>query len=493
MQAAMRPDPNNAPMLCWRRVAMLIGILLVLAGAIGGAPLAAEEIAGVLTARPHPLSHPADAPRGFRRLDHDRARGGLLYVPSGYDPKQPAPLLLLFHGAGGDPRRMVDVVKRDAERRGVIVMAPASSGATWDLVTDRRFGEDARAIDALLGAVFARYAVDPARIAVAGFSDGASYALSLGLSNGDLFRGVAAFAPGFVLPVRQQGRPDIFIAHGRADSVLPIDLTSRQMAPALRTAGYRLDYVEFDGDHAIPATLAPRAIDQALGSSAPAGSPADRPLAALPLAEPRGDDVASFEARLWPGQTRRLSRFEAPLCLRVVGAPSTLADQIATAVRSVAAAAGAAVAGRPCRPNLLLSLRRDLPTGAQAARCASAGSPATWRYQLGRAGADGPPPLLSAAVFLDKARAEALPADAVGAFTALVGLAGIDPCVSRPPELLLALFERETAPRRLTTPELDLLRRLYALPRAAPGNGARARVPQPLTAASPNAASPPIL
>ena len=37
-----------------------------------------------------------------------------------------------------------------------------------------------------LGSRDDHHAVDPARIAVAGFSDGASYALSLGLTNGTL-------------------------------------------------------------------------------------------------------------------------------------------------------------------------------------------------------------------------------------------------------------------------------------------------------------------
>ena len=33
-----------------------------------------------------------------------------------------------------------------------------------------------------------------------GFSDGASYALSLGAANGDLFTHIAAFSPGFMRP-----------------------------------------------------------------------------------------------------------------------------------------------------------------------------------------------------------------------------------------------------------------------------------------------------
>jgi phospholipase/carboxylesterase len=35
-------------------------------------------------------------------------------------------------------------------------------------------------------------------VALGGFSDGASYALSLDLTNGDLFASLIAFSPGFI-------------------------------------------------------------------------------------------------------------------------------------------------------------------------------------------------------------------------------------------------------------------------------------------------------
>ena len=47
-----------------------------------------------------------------------------------------------------------------------------------------------------------------------------SYALSLGLANGDLFTHVIAFSPGFITPAPPSGRPPIFVSHGTADQVL---------------------------------------------------------------------------------------------------------------------------------------------------------------------------------------------------------------------------------------------------------------------------------
>jgi predicted esterase len=115
-------------------------------------------------------------------------------------------------------------------------------------------------IDQLLAHVFSVCTVDPARLAVAGFSDGASYALSLGITNGDLFSSVMAFSPGFAAPGREHGAPRFFISHGTRDEVLPINRTSRRVAPMLDDAGYDVTYLEFDGGHMVPPEIAREAM-----------------------------------------------------------------------------------------------------------------------------------------------------------------------------------------------------------------------------------------
>ena len=107
--------------------------------------------------------------------------------------------------------------------------------------------------------VFARLAVDPARLAIGGFSDGASYALSLGLANGDLFPQVVVGSPGFVMPAEAHGRPKFFISHGTADQILPIDQCSRVIVPRLRAMGYDVTYREFEGRHELPPEIAQEA------------------------------------------------------------------------------------------------------------------------------------------------------------------------------------------------------------------------------------------
>src|SRR5688500_10592739 len=114
------------------------------------------------------------------------------------------------------------------------------------------FVTDVEMLDRTLARVFETVAVDPARIAIGGFSDGATYALSLGLINGDLFRRIVAFSPGFVVDGAWAGRPTCFVSHGVADATLPIDRCSRRIVADLRRRGYDVTFREFDGGHEMP-------------------------------------------------------------------------------------------------------------------------------------------------------------------------------------------------------------------------------------------------
>ena len=104
--------------------------------------------------------------------------------------------------------------------------------------------------------VFGLADVDPARVTIGGFSDGATYALSLGLANGDFFRRIIAWSPGFYIGGQAYGRPEIFISHGTADQILPIDRCSRMIVPALKKQGYTVTFRQFDGGHEIPPNIA---------------------------------------------------------------------------------------------------------------------------------------------------------------------------------------------------------------------------------------------
>ncbi len=197
---------------------------------------------------------PYDGPLG---LAPDTGRDGVLYVPE--TAERGAPVLLFFHGAGGTGRRELRAIVAAADERGVVVVAPDSRGPTWDVLCGG-FGPDVEFADRALAHAAARVGADFNRIAIGGISDGASYALSIGLCNGDLFSTVLAYSAGFVVPPEPVGMPRVFLSHGTRDQILPIDGCGRAIAHGLDDAGYDVAFAEFDGGHTVPPVVAERGI-----------------------------------------------------------------------------------------------------------------------------------------------------------------------------------------------------------------------------------------
>jgi phospholipase/carboxylesterase len=224
-----------------------------------------EHSKGRLAARPRRAQ--AAAPSGLRQLKLGGGRDGLVYAPAGVGERRPAPLMLLLHGAGGNARNTVNLLRGHADKFGMILLVPDSRGVTWDVI-EGGYGPDVAYIDRALEKIFDSYNVDPSRVAVGGFSDGASYALSLGATNGDLFTHVVAFSPGFMAPASRHGSPALFISHGTQDRVLPIDSCSRRIVPRVKGEGYKVLYREFEGPHAVPPEIAAEAVAWFLGAGA---------------------------------------------------------------------------------------------------------------------------------------------------------------------------------------------------------------------------------
>ena len=217
---------------------------------IGGMGLGSD---GRLAARPR--IDVKTSRTGQIMLGLDRERDAILQIPENAG-ESPLPLLVMLHGATQSADDMFWYLGTTYEEAGIAVLAPNSRDTTWDAIRHQDFGEDVEYLNRALERVFETTAIDPTRVSLGGFSDGASYALSLGLINGDFFNSIVAFSPGFVIRGDLHGQPRIFISHGTHDHILPIDDCGRRIAARLKNYGYDVTFREFDGDHEIPADVA---------------------------------------------------------------------------------------------------------------------------------------------------------------------------------------------------------------------------------------------
>jgi len=213
----------------------------------------------LLRQRPPVLPRPLPLAPGSHKLAFPHHRHARLYVPP-HDGATPLPLLVLLHGAGGQHGGGDAIALAHAIRHGTLLLLPEAQSTSWDVLRGG-YGADLAFIDRLLAWTMQRYEVDADAVTLGGFSDGASYALSVGLMNGELFGDILAFSPGFMAPLRRSGMPRVFIAHGKQDQVLSVE---RGKAIALRLAeeGYDVRYAEFDGAHLVEPAIAHAALRQ---------------------------------------------------------------------------------------------------------------------------------------------------------------------------------------------------------------------------------------
>ncbi|CAL5227021.1 g9914 [Coccomyxa viridis] len=196
------------------------------------------------------------------------SRDGYIYVPSQYDPTKANAMILAIHAAGRGGLDALQLLIASANSSGIILLAPDSRAATWDDLPagQNSFGPDVAFISAALAQTFALYNVDPTKLGIQGFSDGATYALGLGMINGKLFKKVIANSPGGILADSTQGQPPVFISAGLQDNIFPIQQAGNADACYLKQQGYAVTYVQFNGGHEVPATIASDAIQWFQGS-----------------------------------------------------------------------------------------------------------------------------------------------------------------------------------------------------------------------------------
>jgi phospholipase/carboxylesterase len=214
------------------------------------------------------------APLGFATLECDGHRA-ILLTPDEIDPDRRYPLITVLHGAGRQDEAHAKAYRDEPERRQALFLIPRSYHPTWDLIAGA--GRiDVEFLEYAYDLVYRRYPVDMDRQAIVGYSDGASYGLSIALSNPRIFRAVMAWAAGFVAvdpsqfdPAQSDDgspRPDLLLEYGTHDQVFPFEQIAVPMRRNLEAAGYSVVFrVDEGGRHWPSGDFQPEALDWFFG------------------------------------------------------------------------------------------------------------------------------------------------------------------------------------------------------------------------------------
>ena len=212
---------------------------------------------------PEPLDEPP--PTGFVWVERGPSRAVLL-VPEKIDPDRLYPLITVLHGAGRQDEALAKACRDEPDRRQALFLTPRSVSPTWDLIV----GSDRVDLDFLEYAydlIYRRYPIHPRRQALLGYSDGASYALSVGLSNPHVFSDVMGWAAGFKLvdPNAMRAgapRPRVLLEYGTHDPLFPFEMIALPMRDELRRLGYEVEFrVDKGGKHWPSSDFQPEALD----------------------------------------------------------------------------------------------------------------------------------------------------------------------------------------------------------------------------------------
>ncbi len=131
----------------------------------------------------------------------------ILHVPPSYDGSQPVPLVMAFHGGGGDAANQwrVSGFNQLADEKGFIIVYPNGTGSLGDKVLTWNGGtccgyaminnvDDVAFVRALAAVLQADYKIDPKRIYATGLSNGGIMAYRLACDASDLFAAIGPVA-----------------------------------------------------------------------------------------------------------------------------------------------------------------------------------------------------------------------------------------------------------------------------------------------------------
>lgn len=193
-----------------------------------------------------------------------------LYVPSKYDRQKAAPMVVLLHGLGSNPRQVIGYrgIVGEAEARGYVVVAPygfnergwygsrgkGKEGPFFGLKSDPdNLGElSEKDVFQVLGIVEQELRIDDKRRFLMGHSMGGAGTVYLGATRKEMWAGLALLAPALGGPMdllKQLAAKPVYVVMGDKDRMVPV-ATVRQWVDEMKRLEVPTQYEEIPGgDH----------------------------------------------------------------------------------------------------------------------------------------------------------------------------------------------------------------------------------------------------
>jgi phospholipase/carboxylesterase len=186
------------------------------------------------------------------------------FLPTGYEPNYPYPLLVFLHGHGGSDEQILRLAPRLSRRNYICISlrGPHTLGERADGRPAYTWGHDDGADSQVEDYVFRaieetrrRYHVHSERIYLAGFREGAALAYRLGMLYPERFGGVASLngvipRGGPLLRLPEVRRLRVLIGHGIANAIAPLSL-ARANFRVLYAAGLDVQMHTYPTTHRI--------------------------------------------------------------------------------------------------------------------------------------------------------------------------------------------------------------------------------------------------
>jgi len=153
-----------------------------------------------------------------------------VYIPPGLDRTKPAPVLVFFHGSGGNFKAYLWLWSKIADQLGLVVVAPSYGMGNW------RLPETVVAYDEALRMAGALVPFDRDNIHVAGLSNGGLAVSQLACARGGQLRSLIFLSPVFdteqlgsvELAAQCRGKP-MLVLTGNEDDRIPLGYVERSV------------------------------------------------------------------------------------------------------------------------------------------------------------------------------------------------------------------------------------------------------------------------